>query len=443
MEENGNSFLKEKFLYFSRHRFVKNVATLQAGEFASSVVQGLAGILIARLLQPQLFGVYSLAFGLASLLVLIVSLGVQDAVTTIVGESYAREDRKATHDALLFLAKMTGVIGILSVAAALGAPKLSALLYHNSAIGWYAGIVVLAAFISNTFYTFSTIALQVVNRIKAMSILGLVDQVIRSGFALFFVFIGFGLMGAVTGHLIGAGIVFVISAVIWERLRREYPIFPSLRQFTQKVWDANLKKYFTFSAWIALDKNIANLYNILPILMVGVYVSSVEVTYFKISFAYVNLALSLMGPISTLLNVEFPRMRAGEPRRMKHNFLKVSLYSLLLSLLLTAGALAVSPIALKILYGKAFLPGLKYVLGLFVYGAFLGIGVGLGPMWRAINKVKISIVINTVTLGIGIPAGLYLIRHFGVWGAIIMVSIWFTVSHAISFFYLLAHLQNE
>jgi hypothetical protein len=72
----------------------------------------------------------------------------------------------------------------------------------------------------------------------------------------------------------------------------------------------------------------------------------------------------------------------------------------------------------------------------------MGIGVGLGPMWRAINKVRVSILINTLILVGGIPLGLWLIKNYGLWGSVIMVTIWFTVSHVISFIYLVRKLKT-
>lgn len=434
--------IKDRINYFRQHRFVKNLAILQIGNFGTTILQGVCGIIIARLLQPQLFGVYAIAFSLAGLLVLLVSFGVQDAVTTIVSGTHAREDHAGTRGAFMFLAKMSFIIGLLSVVAAVIAPKLAGAIYHNPQIGWYAGILVIASFISNTFLNFSALAYQVVGKIKQMTALTFADQALRNILALSLTFAGFGIAGAMSGHLIGAVIMFFVSVIAWERLRKTQPMFPSVREFFTPSPDAHIRKHLSFSAWIALDKNIATLYNLLPVLMVALYVSTTEVTYFKISLAYVNLVLGLMGPISTLLNVELPRMREGDPSMLKKNFIRVSLYSLLCSVVLTAGALIVSPIALRVLYGASFVPGIKYILGLGIYGALLGIGVGLGSMWRAINKVKISILINTVTLGIGIPAGLYLISHFGVWGAVIMITCWFTISHLTSFFYLLTHIER-
>ena len=63
-------------------------------------------------------------------------------------------------------------------------------------------------------------------------------------------------------------------------------------------------------------------------------------------------------------------------------------------------------------------------------------------MWRAVNGVKASIVINLTILGVGIPFGLWLIKNYGLWGSVIMVTMWFSVSHFISFFYLARRLAK-
>ena len=435
-------YIKDRITYFRQHWFVKNLAILQVGNFSNTFIQGLTGIIIARLLQPELFGIYAISFSLAGLLVLVVSFGIQDTGATLVGGTYAQEDHQGTREAFLFLGRMASVIAVLSVIAILVAPSLAGRIYHNPLIGWYAGILVLASFISNTFLNFSVLAYQVVGKIKQMTLLTFTDQTLRNILAVLLVAGGLGVTGAMSGHLLGAVAMLVVSVIVWERLRKNHSILPSVREFFTKNPEAQVRKHISFSAWVALDKNIATLFNLLPVLMVALYVSTTEVTYFKISLAYVNLVLGLMGPISTLLNVELPRMQTEDPAMLKKNFIRVSLYSLLCSVVLTAGALIVSPIALKILYGSSFTPGVKYIIGLGIYGAFLGIGIGLGSMWRALHKVKISILINTITLAVGIPGGLYLIKHFGVWGAVVMISAWFTVSHLVSFFYILRHMRN-
>ncbi len=435
-------YIKNKIIYLRQHKFVKNLAILQVGNFSNTFLQGLTGIIIARLLQPELFGVYAISFSLAGLLVLVVSFGIQDTGATIVAGTYAREDHQGTKEAFLFLGRMSFVIAFLSVLAVFIAPSLANKVYHNPLIGWYAGILVMASFISNTFLNFSSLAYQVLGKIKQMTLLAFTDQTLRNILAVSLVALGLSVTGAMGGHLIGSIVMLCISVIIWERVRKNHSMFPSIREFFTSTPKKNAGHHISFSAWVALDKNIATLFNLLPVLMVALYVTTTEVTYFKISLAYINLVLGLMGPISTLLNVELPRMHEGDFSNLRKNFIRVSLYSLFCSFVLTVGALIASPIALKILYGSSFVPGIKYIIGLGIYGSLLGIGVGLGSMWRALNKVKVSIAINTVTLAVGIPGGLYLIKHFGVWGAVVMISVWFIVSHLVSFFYILRYTRN-
>jgi len=435
-------FLKKRFLYFSQHDFVKSVATLQVGSFAGSVIQAGIGILIARLLQPELFGVYALAFGLASMTTLVIGMGIQEAVSSLLGRVYVQKDKTEIENILGFMLKITFLAALIVLGILVFLPEIASRLYGNSLIGIYAAIVSVAVMLSSSLFTLLYTAFQVTGRIKSLTYLIVSDQLLRYGLSLSFVVAGLGVVGAVSGHLTGALLVFMSSALLFRKLRKKDALFPSLRRLLWSAKNANIKKYFGFTFWVALDRNMGNIFMTLPVILTGVYVSVSEVSFFKLAFGYINLALSLLGPISVLLNVEFPKLQIENREKLVKNFKKVSLYGLGLSILLTVGAVIVSPIAFKILYGENFLPSVPYVAGFIVYGALYGIGVGLGPMWRAINKVKVSILINTTILGGGIPLGLWLIKNYGLWGSVIMVTIWFTISHLASYTYLVRKLKN-
>ncbi len=430
---------RERISYFRQHTFVRNVATLQLGSFLGNFIQALIGVFLARLLQPERYGIYAIAFSLASLV--FITTGVQEAVTVALAETYTKRDKEGTRNALAFFVKFTAIFAILTVIVALFLPTIGKIFYHNSSVGIYAAIVVIASVISSTLFMLVMIVLQAMGKIRVMNLLGITDQSIRYIFSLIMVIAGFGVLGAALGHFFGALIVFVISGFLWEKLRIGEKLFPSLRSLVKHIKTASLKKYLGFSLWITVDKNIASLYAILPVLLAGIFLSSSQVTFFKLAFGYVNLALSLLGPISTLLNFEFPKMKIEESGKLRSNFIRVSLYSMGLSVLLTLGAIVTAPFVFKIIYGKAFLSSVHYVTALLVYGCLFGIGVGLGPMWRAIDKVRVSIIINAVVMLTGIPLGLFLISSFGLVGAVAMVTVWFSVSHLISFFYLINHID--
>ncbi len=436
------SALRRKIQYYRAHSFVRNVSILQVGSMAGNVLQAVGGIVIARMLEPELFGVYALTFSLAGIMSIFLGVGAQDAVTTILGEAYAHQDRARVQEALAFLAKISTIMGSIALVGAFVAPIIASHLYENPMVGVYAAVIICASLVSTTAYSFAGIALQVAGRITTMSVLNLLDQFSRTLLAVLFLVLGYGVPGIVLGHLLGALLVFAVSTVCWRRLQHEHPIFPSIRRLLSQMWMAPIKKYLGFSVWIAIDRNVSNLYNILPVFLTGIYVAAAQVSYFKLAFGYINLALSFLGPIGILLNVEFPKMKANSPERLARNFTRVSLYSLGISAVLTAGAAIVAPVVFRILYGVKFLPSIPYVYGLIPFGALLGIGIGLGSMFRAIQKVKMSILINVTNLLIGVPLALYLIRHFELWGTVIAVSIWYTAAHYVGFFYIRSVLQR-
>ncbi|OGN02444.1 MAG: hypothetical protein A2655_01805 [Candidatus Yanofskybacteria bacterium RIFCSPHIGHO2_01_FULL_43_42] len=435
------NFVK-KFNYFYQNGFARKVATLQAGSFSGVIVQAVIGIVIARLLQPELFGIYALAIGMAGMTSLVLGMGIQEAVSSLLGRAYARKDDVEVKNILSFMLKITFIAALVVILISAFLPNMADRLYGDSVIGVYAAIVVIASVFSSLMFTLAYSSFQVTGRVKSLGLLILSDQSLRYVLSLVFILIGFGVMGAVSGQLAGAMILFVVSAMLFNNISKSEPIFPKLWHLLNSVAGADLKKYFGFTFWVALDRNMGNVYMALPVILTGVYVTASEVSFFKLAFGYTNLVLSLLGPISVLLNVEFPKIKIEDRGQLYDNFKKVSLYSLGLSVLLTVGAAVVSPIAFKILYGESYLPSIKYVFGLILYGALFGIGVGLGPMWRAINKVKVSILINSVILGAGIPLGLWLIKTYGLFGSVIMVTTWFALSHFISFFYLVKKLKK-
>ena len=161
--------LREKFNYYRQHGFIRNVATLQVGSFAGTLVQALAGVFLARMLQPELFGVYSLAFGLASLGGLLLGAGTQEAVSTLLGSAYARQSGEEVRDALAFLIRVTLYAGLITIVILLFFPMIANYFYGNSMIGWYASLVVLGVFLSSSFSAVVQLALQVSGRIKTLT----------------------------------------------------------------------------------------------------------------------------------------------------------------------------------------------------------------------------------------------------------------------------------
>src|SRR3989338_4514119 len=142
-----------KVLNLRQHPFVRNVAMLQVGSFGGTIVQAVVGILIARLLQPELLGVYSLAFGLAAMTSLIIGAGIQEAVSSLLGRAYAQKDETEIGNILGFMFKITFFATLIVLIFSAFLPSIADKLYGNSVIGIYASIIIVAVVLSSFFFT--------------------------------------------------------------------------------------------------------------------------------------------------------------------------------------------------------------------------------------------------------------------------------------------------
>src|SRR3989344_8993971 len=283
------SEIKEKASYLYRHRFVQQTATLQIGSFAGNVIQACVGILIARILQPELLGIYSLAFGLAAMTSLVVGMGIQEAVSSLLGRAYAQKDETETENILGFLFKITFFAALIVLVFSFFLPSIADRLYGDSVIGIYASIIVVAVILSSFFFTLAYSVFQVTGRIRSLTYLIVIVQSLISGLSLVLVMDGFGVLGAVSGHLVGALILFISSALLFVNLKIKDSVFPDLRRLIISAKSISLKKYFGFTFWVALDRNMGNLFMALPVILTGIYVTVSEVSFFRLAFGYVNL----------------------------------------------------------------------------------------------------------------------------------------------------------
>jgi O-antigen/teichoic acid export membrane protein len=421
------------------HSFVRQAVVLQVGSGLATFVQAAAGVLVARILAPEAFGQYSLAFSVASIATLFLGSGAADAIAPQVSRAWAQNDGAGVRTAYGFFTRFMGAAAGLTVLIVLVLPAVTERIYSNGDIGGAAGVVVIASLVSATLFTLTQLSLQLAGRIKALAAFTFADVTVRYGFVLALA-LASGFYGAVTGHLVGALVVLALVAAVFSRLTSLHTLLPRLRDLPALAKTTPWRPLLKPTLWVMADRNLAMLYGALPVAMVGLYAQSTEIAYFKLAFGYILIAMSLLGPVSTLLNVRFPTLQIADRSRLRPAFVRVTLYAIALSTAATAAVLIVSPWVFRVLYGEAYLPAIPYVYGFGLFGALFGLGVALGPMWRAVDRVHTSIVINLVTLGAGIPLGIWLMTRWHLWGAVAMVTVWYTASHAFSFWYLLRSL---
>jgi len=383
-----------RFKDFIKVSFVQDVGILEIGKFFSIFLNIASSVILARLLHPELYGVYGLIFAFVGLVVIFISWGGNFASLTLLSEAYAKKDKQEVKNILTYFVKITllaiCIVGILSVFLA---PFLTDLLYNNSQIGHWARIVLLASFLG-VVYGLLIIVLQSVRKIKQLTILETFNKFAYTVLPIIFVLVGWGLTGIVWGHFISAFIFLVLAIFLYSFLIKKDELLPSLSQIFSNFRKINFKKYFNFGFLIAIDKNIGRFISISPVIFLGIFTSMQDVGYFKIALGYITIPLMILEPISRLLTVQLPKSKFYNLQILKEHFYKTALYSGLISISLAIPFVILAPYLIKLFYGMEYIPSIQLVYYLSVLIIFSGFGVGLGPFYRTVNRMKISIVVN-------------------------------------------------
>jgi len=270
-----------RFKDFIKISFVQDVGILQTGKFLSIFLGAVSSIILARLLQPELYGIYGLIFAFVALVGIFVDWGASYASLTLLAENYTKKNKQEIKNVLTYFIKITFLaILVVGVLGLILAPLLTELLYENSRIGSLARIILISTFLG-VVYNLLIIILQVIRKIKQLTILESFNKFIYSLLPVAFILIGWGLVGVIWGHLVSALIFLIYAIFTYSSLVKKDNLLPSFKQIFSNLRKIKISKYFSFGFLIALDKNIGRLVTLLPVIFLGVFALPQEVGYLK------------------------------------------------------------------------------------------------------------------------------------------------------------------
>ena len=436
--------LNKKLSDLSKIKFIRDTFILQVGTAATIGLSAITSILLARVLKPSGYGTYGLVFSIYGFISILGDVGVWYSTLTRFSRAYARGDRKETLELLAFYIKISIITtAFILTLGLLCAPYLASRLYNNPEIGNLARLLFLMVPLG-IIYALVTNVLQSVGMMKRLTILESLNSVIISLLVIGFVLIGLGITGVVYGYVLATLLSSTIGLLIYFKLHRQLgDTLPSLQEVLKRVPQIGIRKYFSLGFLISVDKNIGNLIETAPILILGAFVAVEGVGYFKIASRAAALLPILVAAISRNLASKLPeRMGKGDIEGFRNSFIKVSLYAGCISVGCTFVFILIAPYLVRYLYGIEYIPAIRLIYVLSIYAGISGFGVGLGPLYRTVERVDLPIKINLLLLIILAPIGLILINYLKATGAALFVSSWYALSTFISFYIALKILKR-
>jgi O-antigen/teichoic acid export membrane protein len=383
-------------------RVVTNSGYLFSTTGISAALGMLQGILVARLLGVDGFGVVGVITLFTGVVNNLVSFRMGELVIKYVGEYTEAGDEQSA--AAVFKLSALVEMGASVVAFALLvllAPLAARYLAKDPSLAnlfIVYGLVVLANLIAES----STGLLQIFDRFRPIAILGLVGNIVTLALVALVYGLNGGLLGILLAYLIGKTVGALGLTLIavsessrhwgkdWWRASLQ-PLKPRLRQLTRFAVSTNI------SASVSLITKDSEL------LWVSLFRGPVETGYYRLALTLTNLVQMPVSPLPQATYPELSRQAArGEWSEMRHLLRQGALLAGVYSLAATIFLLIFGKPLIAWLYTPEFLPAypalLILLLGYLVANTFYWRRSALLALGRADYPAKVNLVLAAIKM---------------------------------------------
>ncbi|MDV3278471.1 MAG: oligosaccharide flippase family protein [Nitrososphaerales archaeon] len=356
------------------------------GNVLSTAIAAAGAIVIARLLGPGPYGIYTLALVVPSIFYSFAGIGVNLAVTRYAAYHISKGEpdkaRSTTRNAIAFLILMGA---ILTVVVYFGGDFMANLLLHRSGLGPYvqlASLVILGQTLlqgcASAFIGWNSSGLASVSSVLQASF----KLIIASALIL----AGFGVYGALSGHVVsflGAGMFALVLLYVTKLRGRARDPAGFIGEIREMV------KYGAPPYVGGVVSGLAGQYVtvILAIIsaneVVGYYQAALNVTA-AITVVSVAISSSLFASFSSLEGV-----KADTSLAFNYAVKYVSFVSVPIVMFLIAGA----GVLVQVLYGFNYVAGIPYLQLLALSSLPIGIGYAVTPnFFNGIGRTKLTMI---------------------------------------------------
>ena len=375
-------------------------------------------VVLARLLSPGEYGLLFLAIGVFGTIQVCSKLGIGKSGARYVAEYKEADPSQLPHILRTTVALNVGavvvvgvalVVGYRDLAGVIGEPGLEPLLVLGVA---YLAFEALKTYVRTIFQGFEEIHLAATVHV--------VDQGTRVIFALAFVGLGYGAVGALVGWILGFGLAGLVGGLFLYSRHYHRPTAPMEVGLRRRIAEYAVPLTATNSANV-LDKR-------LDTVLVGVFLTPVAVSYYVVSKQVVQFVETPLEALGFTLSPTFGALKADDEVAAAARLYEEALVkSLTLYLPAAAGIVLVARPGIEIVFGDGYMGAVPVLQILALYAVCQAItkltSNGLDYLGRARERAIAKGTTSLANVGLNVA----LIPLIGVVGAAIATVITYSI----------------
>lgn len=322
-------------------------------------------IILARIMLPGQFGIYSLAISIPLLFATIIDLGINQTMTRFVSS----EKTKSAYFQYLLKLKFIILI-VFSIMLIVLSYPISKYIFNKTDLVLplifatiFTFIISLSSFFEPLFFIHKNAKYIAVKEIILQS-----SKILLVILAYSIVSAAYIILGVISS-LVLSSLIVLLFLLYYSRKEHFY-------LYNEKQTDFDKKRIFKFLFYLTLSSFTAVVFSYIDTLMIGIFLNAEFIGYYRVAF---SLVFGLAGFL-TFTNIFLPLLSRTKKVNLQNIFNQLLKYSFILTIPSVVGLIFISPYAIKLIYGNNYLSAalpLYFLAPLIFFSASVGIFLNL------------------------------------------------------------------
>lgn len=432
--------------HFLRRKFVRDTLILQAGKAGVIIVNLISAVLMARLMGDRNYGIWVLAQSFFAIWQSLNLTGLAPSTMTRLSIAIGARDKDEILNLLGFYVQISAAWSLFSmVILGLFGPPIARIAYTDNMTLVGSSIAqlphpgdlrigVLAALLTLTIgldslYSMVVIALQSRRSMREVAILLNINQLVLTACTIIALIIYPIPEGLLVARLVYSFTTMMIALWLYERTRNQPEIsYPSLRMVFIHAFKVSPRPYWRFSFDSALDKNLSNLFTLIPLQVVGIIAGVEAAGHLKLALSGLSFPGTLTSAIVENLSATIPQAVGRQDyARLEHNVYRAALAMLAGGVIFHVAFALLMPWVVPPLFGSEWIPVIPLVAILSIQGVIAPIGGIFNLLCRAFDMLKTAIGVKILAAVLSVLPGLWLVSYWGTEGGAWLLNLLFVL----------------
>jgi len=391
-------------------KVLKNSIYNSSGVLIGNIAGIILTIILARLLHPELFGIYHLALAVGFLLLTFTDLGINGTLIRYVSHALGRNDKTLARSYFIYLVKIKLFLSLLtSILIFLLAKPLAIHVFHKPPLFLPLEIIAVFVFLY-ALLGFTNSAFNAFQEFDYTTIKASVYEVLRLLLIPLFVILGYSVWGALVGFCLSILGAFL---VLFCFLVKKHAFL--LRGEVKRI---DSKRILRFLSFLTIGSISGVVFAYVDSIMLGIFMAAEYVGFYRASY---NIVIAIAG-LASIAGVLFPVFTQLEKADLNNAFQKVFKYSTILSFPCAFGLAFIAEPFVKVIYGVEYLPAVYplYALSFLIITSSTNF---FGVIFNAKEKPEYPAMVIIVSMVLNVILNYFLILRFGMIGAAVATVI--------------------